>query len=81
MFYSCLLNYGMKSKLYHKNLCNTYKSHPEIFVPQKACEMNEKTLNDIIVNFIHPRYPNTATKKCQKCPLHKNGCEFSLNRS
>lgn len=27
MFYSCLLNYGMRSKIYHKNLLNTYEKY------------------------------------------------------
>lgn len=32
MFYSCLLDYGMRSKIYHKNLIETYKEYPNIAI-------------------------------------------------
>ncbi len=63
MFYSCLLDYGMRSKIYHKNLVNAYKMYPDIFTPKYVLEMDEKVLKDILVNNIHPRYPNVAIKK------------------
>lgn len=63
MFYSCLLDYGMRSKTYHKNLANTYKMYPDIFIPKNVLKMNENALKDIIVNYIHPRYPNVAIRK------------------
>ncbi|MCM1052696.1 MAG: hypothetical protein NC483_01785 [Ruminococcus sp.] len=63
MFYSCLLDYGIRSKVYHKNLVNTYKIYPNIFVPRCVLEMNENILKDIIINNIHPRYPNVAVRK------------------
>lgn len=63
MFYSCLLDYGMKSKLYHKNLSNTYSKYPDIFIPNNVIHMDKTKLKDIIVNNIHPRYPNIALKK------------------
>ncbi len=63
MFYSCLLDYGMRSKIYHKNLINTYKSYPNIFNPKFVISIEETELKDIIVNHIHPRYPNVAVKK------------------
>ncbi|MGN0974255.1 MAG: hypothetical protein ACI4OT_05875 [Bacilli bacterium] len=63
MFYSCLLDYGVRSKIYHKNLINTYEKYPSIFCPKYVSQMKENELNDIIVNNIHPRYPNLATKK------------------
>lgn len=63
MFYSCLLDYGMKSKLYHKNLSNTYSKYPDIFIPNNVIRMDKTKLKDIIVNNIHPRYPNIALKK------------------
>ena len=34
IFYSCLLDYGMRSKIYHNNLINTYHNFPYIFNPQ-----------------------------------------------
>lgn len=63
MFYSCLLDYGMRSKIYHKNLIETYKKYPNIFDPNYVVKMNEESLKGIIVNYIHPRYPNVALKK------------------
>ncbi len=63
MFYSCLLDYGMRSKIYHKNLAKTYEEYPEIFSPRNVLNMDENILKDIMVNYIHPRYPNIAIKK------------------
>lgn len=61
VFYSCLLDYGTRSKIYHKNLIDTYKKYPDIF--NEKNNFNEEKLNEIIRNNIHPRYPNVATKK------------------
>lgn len=63
MFYSCLLDYGMRSKIYHRNLIDTYIKFPNIFNPNYVIETSEEKLKDIIVNNIHPRYPNIAIKK------------------
>lgn len=63
MFYSCLLDYGMRSKIYHKHLSTTYATYPDIFNPRYVVNMKEDLLKDIIVNNIHPRYPNIAVKK------------------
>lgn len=63
MFYSCLLDYGIRSKIYHKNLIETYKKYPNIFNPNYVINMREELLKNIIVNYIHPRYPNIAVKK------------------
>jgi len=63
MFYSCLLDYGMRSKIYHKNLIETYEKFPNIFDPNEVVKMEENTLLNIIKNNIHPRYPNIAVKK------------------
>ena len=63
MFYSCLLDYGMRSKVYHKNLINTYEKYSNIFNPSYVDKMSIDELHNIIVNNIHPRYPNVATKK------------------
>lgn len=63
MFYSCLLDYGMHSKVYHKNLIDTYEKYSDIFCPSYVIKLPEEELHNIIVNNIHPRYPNIATKK------------------
>lgn len=63
MFYSCLLDYGMRSKIYHKNLIDTYEKHSKIFCPSYVSKISEDELHNIIVNNIHPRYTNVATRK------------------
>lgn len=66
IFYSCLLDYGMRSKIYHANLIDAYQKHKEIFSPKYVIDhFSEDSLEllDIIKNHIHPRYPNVAVKK------------------
>lgn len=66
IFYSCLLDYGMKSKLYHANLIHTYQNYPQIFDPNYVVEHfdnNREELLQIMKSNIHPRYPNVALKK------------------
>lgn len=63
MFYSCLLDYGMKSKLYHSRLVQTYYQHKDIFNPKMVIQYREDELLYIIKENIHPRYPNIALKK------------------
>lgn len=66
MFYSCLLDYGIRSKIYHQNLSNTYEKYPMIFDPNYVVEHfkdKEQELFHIIKENIHPRYPNVAVKK------------------
>lgn len=66
IFYSCLLDYGMRSKTYHTNLIKTYENYKNIFNPSyvvKTFKDNEINLFNIIKENIHPRYPNIALKK------------------
>lgn len=66
LFFSCLLDYGMKSKIYHQHLTETYQKHREIFSFSFVCEKylaNPEQLATIIRRNIHPRYPNVAVKK------------------
>ena len=66
IFYSCLLDYGMRSQSYHKNLINTYHLYPQIFNPKHVIEKfttNKEELLSIMKNNIHPRYPNVAVNK------------------
>lgn len=66
LFFSCLLDYGMRSKIYHDNLLKTYRDYVEIFKPQYVVENylnDEQKLLEIIKDNIHPRYPNIALKK------------------
>lgn len=63
MFYSCLLDYGMRSAIYHKNLSTTYKNYSFIFNPKYVLNMDDESLKNIIINNIHPRYPNVAVNK------------------
>lgn len=69
IFYSCLLDYGMRSKIYHENLIRAYEAHPEIFDPRytvKTYNENQPELLNILKECIHPRYPNIALLKWLK---------------
>lgn len=66
IFYSCLLDYGMRSIIYHQNLIATYQRYPSIFDPHHVIKIyanNRDELLDILKNNIHPRYPNIALDK------------------
>ena len=66
IFYSCLLDYGMRSQNYQNNLINTYHVYPQIFNPKYAIAnftTNKEKLLNIMKNNIHPRYPNVAVDK------------------
>lgn len=66
IFYSCLLDYGMRSQNYHNNLINTYYVYPQIFNPKYVIEKfttNKEELLNIMKNNVHPRYPNVAVDK------------------
>lgn len=65
VFYSCLLDYGMKSKMYHQNLIKTYETYPNIFNPKSVMDnyLDNDKLNKIMKESIHHRYPNVCTKK------------------
>lgn len=62
IFYSCMLDYGMKSIPYHNNLINTYLKYPNIFNPEFILN-NSDILDDIIKNSMHVRYPKVAKSK------------------
>lgn len=75
IFYSCLLDYGVRSKVYHSNLVNTYKNYQEIFNPRYVVNNyinNEEKLLKIIKENIHPRYPNVALNKWIKLSIFLN---------
>lgn len=65
IFYSCLLDYGMKSNLYHKNLINTYLEYPIIFNPEYILS-HEHLLDDILRNSVHVRYRSVSKTKWLK---------------
>ena len=79
IFYSCLLDYGMRSIVYHNNLINTYHNFPYIFNPQyvvKNFNDDKETLFNIIKDNIHPRYPNVAVNKWLKLSVFLNQYEI-----
>lgn len=66
MFYSCLLDYGTRSKIYHNNLIETYHGYPQTFNPKFVLDNykeNRESLLKIMKENIHPRYPNVALDK------------------
>jgi len=82
IFYSCLLDYGMRSKNYHSNLISTYKKHKDIFEPYyvvKNYKDNPEKLLHIMKENIHPRYPNVALKKWLDLSEFLN-CNYPRNK-
>lgn len=66
VFYSCLLDYGMRSKVYHQNLVYAYGVVPEIFHPKYVVDNYSEDSSDllkILKEYVHPRYPNIAVNK------------------
>jgi len=66
MFYSCLLNYGMRSEIYHQNLINAYDKFRDLFNPNYIITIQEEELKNLLIKYIHPRYPNIGAKKWMK---------------
>ncbi len=66
VFYSCLLDYGTRSNIYHNNLIATYQKFPQIFDGKYVLDNfseNREELLQIMKENIHPRYPNVALDK------------------
>ncbi len=63
IMYSCLLNYGVKSKIYNENILNTYRDYEWMFNPKEVINHSEEDILKIVRESIHHRYPNIATKK------------------
>ncbi len=65
LFYSCLLNYGMKSSLLHKNLITLYEQMPFLFSPEyiyKNYDGDYNSLAEVLRSYVHVRYPNQCAK-------------------
>lgn len=66
LFYSCLLNYGVKSSTLHNNMLLFYDSHPSLFLPGWVTEKyfnDYSELADLLRSHIHVRYPNECAKR------------------
>lgn len=90
LFYSCLVNYGVKSTLLHKNLIRLYEQNPLIFSPSYICETyanDYALLTDVLRSFLNMRYPNQCAKNwfCLSDILHTqyhdNPKELFANKS
>lgn len=65
LFYSCMMNYGMKSSILHEGLKQLYEKMPLLFSPQYVCENyigNYAELASILRLCVHVRYPNQCAK-------------------
>ncbi len=83
MFYSCVLDYGMRSKIYHSNLIHTYHHYPFIFDPTYVVNhfnCDQETLFHIIKENIHPRYPKVALHKWLKLSVFLSQCPSLLEK-
>lgn len=66
LFYSCLLNYGVKSSVLHQNMLAFYETHPNLFLPNCVIQKysnNYSELADLLRTHIHVRYPNECAKR------------------
>lgn len=66
LFYSCLLNYGIKSTTLHENLRHLYEQYLDLFSPNYIVEFYPNCyteLADILRSYIHVRYPNECAKR------------------
>lgn len=66
LFYSCLLDYGMKSSVLHENLLQLYEHHPEFFLPGyiiEAYSNDHVGLANLLRSYTHVRYPNECAKR------------------
>lgn len=66
LFFSCLLNFGMRSNILHENLCLLYETNSEIFSPQYIVENysnNYTKLAKLLSSKVHIRYPNECAKR------------------
>ena len=66
LFYGCLLDYGMKSSFYHKNLKKAYKQKPDLFDPQYIVETfqrNIQDLADVLKDLVRVRFPNEGARR------------------
>lgn len=77
LFYSCLLNYGMKSSLLHSSLRAFYDLYPEMFSPKyivNEFKTNNNNLAVLLKTYVHVRYPNECAKRwiSLSISLHNN---------
>ena len=66
LFYSCLLNYGMKSTTLHENLRHLYEQYSHLFSPNYIVELYSNSYTElaaILRSYIHVRYPNECAKR------------------
>ena len=66
LFYGCLLDYGMKSSIYHENLKKAYKKKPDLFDPHYIVETfqgNVKDLAVVLKELVRVRFPNEGARR------------------
>ncbi|MBU7017991.1 MAG: hypothetical protein HXS44_10810 [Theionarchaea archaeon] len=66
LFYGCLLDYGMKSSLYHENLRNTFEERPELFEPEyvvRNFQENVERLAMLLKKSVRLRFPNEGARR------------------
>ncbi len=66
LFYGCLLDYGMRSSFYHKNLKETHREKPELFDPAYIVETFQRNVQDLAIIFkelVRIRFPNEGARR------------------
>lgn len=90
LFYSCLVNYGVRSQKLHKDIICLYNERPCLFSPSYIVENyigNESLLAEILRREIHVRYPNQCAQnwillsRTLRDKYHENPQEIFVNGS
>jgi endonuclease III len=66
IFYGCLLDYGMKSSIYHENLKKAYKQKPDLFDPRYIVETFQRNVQDlaaVLKDLVRVRFPNEGARR------------------
>ncbi|MGD2249404.1 MAG: hypothetical protein PVF58_13430 [Candidatus Methanofastidiosia archaeon] len=66
LFYGCLLDYGMRSSIYHENLKKAYTQKPDLFDAQHIVETfqeNIKGLAAVLKELVRVRFPNEGARR------------------
>lgn len=63
LFLVTVLDYGMRSTILYQGANDLFQEKRELLSPNKLSKMEEKDLADLLLRFLHVRFPNEAAKR------------------
>lgn len=63
LFLVTVLDYGMRSVILYQGANGLFKERKELLDPKKLSEADEKELANLLLQFLHVRFPNEAAKR------------------